>query len=80
LDLYKRIISLLETNDIKHSNINKYLTFYNSLDDYKKIYSHDIEIRNPDEGCDVQTLEVDFSGEDGQQVVEKVLTRIDGDS
>jgi acetylornithine deacetylase/succinyl-diaminopimelate desuccinylase-like protein len=25
-------------------------------------------------------LEVDFSGEDGQQIVEKVLTRIDGDS
>lgn len=53
LDLYRRIISLLETSDIKQSSINKYLTFYNSLEDQKKIYSHDIEIKNPEEGCDI---------------------------
>jgi hypothetical protein len=58
------------------------LTFYNSLEAQQKIFSHDFAIKNPDEGCDVQTVEVDFSGDDAQdrQLVEKVLVRLDSES
>lgn len=67
---------------MKCSALNKYLTFYHSLEEEQKVFSHNVELRLPDEGCQVQTLEVDFSGDDAaaKQLVEKVLVRIDGDS
>jgi hypothetical protein len=42
------------------------------------VYSHDIDIKVPEPGCDVTTLEVKFTGEDGaRQLIEKVLVRLD---
>lgn len=80
LDLQQRSLALLSEQGGEHSSLNKYLTFYNSLEAQKKIYSHDVHIKNPDEGCDVHTVEVCFDGEDAKQLVEKVLVRLDSDS
>ena len=61
-DLYKRVLDQLKEEGGEQSSLNKYLTFYESLEDSKKIYSHDVAIKNPEEGCDIQTLQVDFGG------------------
>jgi hypothetical protein len=78
-DLYKRILDLVKVEGGEDSSLNKYLTFYESLEDAKKIFSHDVSLNKPDEGCDIQTLEVDFGGDDpaNKQLVEKVLVRLD---
>ena len=40
-----------------------------------------MEIKVPEEGFDVTSLEVDLiSNENGQELVEKILIRLDGDS
>jgi hypothetical protein len=58
IDLYKRVLGLLTQGDgpqvaqaVKNSDLNKYLTFYHSLEEEQKIYSHNVELRLPDEGC-----------------------------
>jgi len=78
-DLYKRVLNQVKEEGGEGSSLNKYLTFYESLEDSKKIFSHDVAIKNPDDGCDIQTLEVDFGGDDSanKQLVEKVLVRLD---
>ena len=87
IDLYQRCLELAK--DEHHSptrgelsSFNKYLTFYNSLEDQKKIYSHTVAIRNPEEGAAVQTVEVNFDGDDpdNKQLVEKVFSRLDEES
>jgi hypothetical protein len=72
-DLYTRALAEVKKENGEHSSLNQYLTFYESLEDPKRIFTQDVAIRAPDEGCDVTTLEV---GEDQQQVVEKVLVRL----
>jgi hypothetical protein len=75
-------MALLKENGGEHSSLNEYLTFYNSLEVSKNIFSHDISIKTPDEECDVQTVEIDFSGDDAtkKQMIEKILVRLDGES
>lgn len=55
-DLYKRVLNQVKEEGGEGSSLNKYLTFYESLEDSKKIFSHDVAIKNPDDGCDIQTL------------------------
>lgn len=73
MNLYIRILALLEQDDIngdserlesltlKNSSLNKYLTFYYSLERQKQIYTLEIEIKAPEEGFDVTSLEIDLS-------------------
>jgi hypothetical protein len=64
-DLYKRQLQLLKENGGELSSLNKYLTFYESLDDQKKIKTNQLVFATPEAGCDVTTVKLDFSGEDG---------------
>jgi len=86
IDLYQRCLELAKDEHQAErgelSSFNKYLTFYNSLEDQKKIYSHNVAVRNPEEGAAVQTVEINFDGEDpeNKQLVEKVFTRLDEES
>ena len=86
IDLYQRCLLLAKDEHQNErgelSSFNKYLTFYNSLEDAKKIYSHTVAIRNPEEGAAVQTVEINFDGDDpdNKQLVEKVFTRLDEES
>ena len=75
-DLFERVLNLSREKEEHNSKFNKYLTFYNSLEDQKKIKTQDVAIKNPSEGCQIQTLEVNF-GEDADQLVEKVLVHLD---
>jgi hypothetical protein len=57
IDLYQRVLALLNYGDgphyakeVKNSALNKYLTFYHSLDEEQKIYSHTIELKVPEDG------------------------------
>jgi len=75
-DLYERVLNLSREREAQNSSFIKYLTFYNSLEDQKKIYTHEVAIKNPAEGCHIQSLEVDF-GKDPDQLVEKVLVHLD---
>ena len=64
-DLYIRLLKEVNESNGQLSELNKYLTFYESLEDTKKIHSQDVQILPPHEGTDVMTLEVDFSGASG---------------
>ena len=93
MNLYTRTLAILEQDDVsvdsermeslhlKNSSLNKYLTFYYSLERQKQIFTQEVEIKVPEEGFDVTSLEIDLSSnENGQELVEKVLIRLDGDS
>lgn len=81
-DLYKRYFALLGDKKSEACKLNKYMTFFNTLEQQNRIQSHDVAIQTPEEGCQVTTVEVDFSGEDAddKQLVEKILVRLQDDS
>jgi hypothetical protein len=78
VDLYKRYYQVVQGEKREESELNKYMTFYNSLEQSLRIQTHDVAIKNPEEGCQVTTVVVDFSGDDqaDPQLVEKVLVRL----
>jgi len=77
LDLCLRQLRLVQESGGELSSLNKYLTFYQSLEDTKKIKTDELVIASPDAGFDVTTLKIDYSGEDATQLVEKILVNLD---